>query len=150
MTDHEENAMQDTEEIGAATEADAGTELTICDCDAVAEETVCEVETVDAVEPTESYADLFAQKCREVTEACRNTASRLVSDWKETDGRPYVKQTTVCRVDIYRSPDDETPIDSFCTERVKTYSARAMAIVGTAAVAVLCTADNVIKKLMNK
>jgi len=115
----------------------------------VAEETVCEVEPCETTESACSYANLFAQKCKEVTEACRNTASRLVSDWKATDGKPYVKQTTVCRVDIYRSPEDETPVDTFCTERVKTYSARALAIVGTAAVAVICTADSVIKKLMN-
>ena len=138
------------EEFETVTEPDAGEELTICDCDAAVEETVYEAEACETSEQTCCYKELFAKKCREVTDACRSTASRLVSDWKATDGKPYVKQTTVCRVDIYRSPDDETPVDTFCTERVKTYSARAMAIVGAAAVAVFCTADSVIKKLMNK
>lgn len=146
-----ENEAMNFEEMNNATELDVGEELTICDCDAVAEEPVCETETCEAsASKTCACATLFAQKCKEVTEACRNTASRLVGDWKATDGKPYVKQTTVCRVDIYRSPEDETPVDTFCTERVKTYSARALAIVGTAAVAVICTADSVIKKLMNK
>ena len=139
-----------TEEIETVTEPDAGEELTICDCDAAVEETVYEAEACEAPEQTCCYKELFVQKCREVTDACRITANRLVNDWKETDGKPYVKQTTMCRVDIYRSPEDETPVDTFCTERVKTYSARALAIVGAAAVAVICTADSVIKKLMTK
>ena len=150
IMDYEAIDIQNAEEINSTVEADAGTELTICDCDAVAEETACEDAPCETTEAACSYADLFAQKCKEVTEACRHTANRLVSDWKETAGKPYVKQTTVCRVDIYRSPEDETPVDTFCTERVKTYSARAMAILGTAAVAVMCTADCVIKKLTNK
>lgn len=148
--DHEAIDKQNIEEVHSAVEADAGTELTICDCDAVAEETAYEIEPCETTEAACNYANLFAQKCKEVTDACRHTANRLVNDWKETDGKPYVKQTTVCRVDIYRSPEDEIPVDTFCTERVKTYSARAMAIIGTAAVAVMCTADCVIKKLMNK
>ena len=148
--DHEAIDKQNIEEVHSAVEDDVGTELTICDCDAVAEETVCEAETCETTATACNYADLFARKCKEVTEACRHTANRLVNDWKETDGKPYVKQTTVCRVDIYRSPEDETPVDTFCSERVKTYSARAMAIIGTAAVAVMCTADCVIKNLMNK
>ena len=144
-----ENEVMNFEKMTNTTEPEGGEELTICDCDAVAEEPVCETEPREE-SATCTYATLFARKCQEVTEACRNTATRLVSDWKVTDGKPYVKQTTVCRVDIYRSPEDETPVDTFCTERVRTYSARAMAIVGTAAVAVICTADSVIKKLMNK
>ncbi len=147
-----DNEAMNFEEMKNVTENnDEGVELTVCDSDAAVEEAVYETEACEASEESKcACKTLFAQKCKEVTEACRNTATRLVSDWKVTDGKPYVKQTTVCRVDIYRSPEDETPVDTFCTERVRTYSARAMAIVGAAAVAVFCTADTVVKKLMSK
>ena len=141
MTEQEITLLQpDEENIAPAAQA----------CEA--KKTVYEAEysEASAEDETDEYAAFFAQKCKEVTEACRNTASRLVSDWKATDGKPYVKQTTVCRVDIYRSPNDKTPIDSFYTERVKTYSARITSILGTAAVAAICTADGVVKKLIGK
>ena len=62
--DYEAIDIQNAEEIKSAVEADAGTELTICDCDAVAEETVCEAETCETTATACNYADLFARNAR--------------------------------------------------------------------------------------
>ncbi len=96
----------------------------------------------------ETKREMLTRKCREAKEACQSTASRLVNDWKETNGNPYIKQTCITQVDIYRNPDDETPIDTFRTERVKGYSARSLAVLGAAAMVVACTVDCIIKKVL--
>ena len=96
----------------------------------------------------ESKREMLTRKCREAKDACQSTASRLVKDWKETNGNPYIKQTCITQVDIYRNPDDEAPIDSFRTEHVKSYSARSLAVLGAAAMVVACTVDCIMKKVL--
>ena len=139
-----------TEEIAVATEP-----AEVADCTACEEEVALELaEAVDHTaceeEPTatESRKDMIARKCREVKDACRSTADRLAKDLKETCGNPYVKCTSTCRVDIYKHPDDETPIDTFYTEKVKATTLRALAVAGTVAFALMCTAECVVKKLL--
>lgn len=146
------------EEVNVAAEAEVTEEIAVCDCDCdCAEEMTAVLESADEAtacaceeEPTavESRKDMLARKCREVKDACRSTADRLAKDLKETCGNPYVKCTSTCRVDIYKHPDDETPIDTFYTEKVKATSLRALAVAGTVAFALMCTAECVVKKFL--
>jgi hypothetical protein len=106
------------------------------------------LEWADDEAEKESKKAFFARKCKEVKNACQSTASRLVKDWKETNGNPYIKQTCITQVDIYRKPDDESPIDTFRTEHVKSYSARSLAVLGAAALIVSCTVDCIVKKIL--
>lgn len=109
------------------------------------EEDLIDWEDVPSVE---TKREMLTRKCREAKEACQSTASRLVKDWKETNGNPYIKQTCITQVDIYRNPDDAEPIDSFRTEHVKGYSARSLAVLGAAAMVVACTVDCIMKKVL--
>lgn len=79
--------------------------------------------------------------------SCTATFHRLAKDWKETQGNPCIKQTAIYRVDVYKSPADEHPIDSFGTEQCKTYSLRALAILGIAAIAVVSAANMLLGKI---
>jgi hypothetical protein len=72
---------------------------------------------------------------------------RLQNDWKATKGKPYIKQTSTLRFDVYSSCDDEEPIDSFCTESVKAYSLKTLALVGLGAAVLACTAKCILKKM---
>ena len=140
------------EEVNSASVCSDCEELSVCNCEndeivTVYETDDCLIDAEEAVE-TESKKEKIARKCREVKDACQSTASRLVSDWKETAGNPYIKQTHITQVEIYRSPDDDTPIDTFRTEQTKSYSARSLAVLGAAAVVVACTVDCIMKKLL--
>ena len=122
----------------------------VCNCENQEVITVCENETAveETEEPAESQTEKILRKCREVKDACNSTASRLVKDWKEAAGNPHIKQTCITQVDIYRNPDDETPIDTFRTENVRSYSARSMAVLGAAVLVVSCTVDCIMKKFL--
>jgi hypothetical protein len=159
MENENMNLTSPEEEVNTA--AEATEEITVCDCDCdcdCTEEMTAVLESSDEAtacaeceeEPTalESRKDMLARKCREVKDACRSTADRLAKDLKETCGNPYVKCTSTCRVDIYKHPDDETPIDTFYTEKVKATSLRALAVAGTVAFALMCTAECVVKKFL--
>lgn len=159
MENENMNLTSPEEEVNTA--AEATEEITVCDCDCdcdCTEEMTAVLESADEAtacaeceeEPTalESRKDMLARKCREVKDACRSTADRLAKDLKETCGNPYVKCTSTCRVDIYKNPNDEKPIDTFYTEKVKATSLRALAVAGTVAFALMCTAECVVKKLL--
>ena len=64
---------------------------------------------------------------------------------KETNYNPYIKQTRITRVEIYRSSDDAEPIDTFETTDVKNYSAQAL-LVASAATALFVAASGKIVK----
>ena len=69
-------------------------------------------------------------------------------DLKETNFNPYIKQTRINRVEIFRTCNDEQPIDTFETTDVKSYSAKAFAV-ATAAAALLVVASNgIVKKFL--
>ena len=142
------------EEVNSATVCSEGEELSVCNCENDETVTVYEAEESleesfdEIAEEPESKKDLIARKCREAKEACRSTASRIVNDWKETNGNPYIKQTVITQVEIYRTPADETPVDVFRTEQTKSYSARSLAVLGAAAVVVACTVDCIVKKVL--
>ena len=144
------------DEINSATACAEGEDISICNCEGDEEVTLFEadddieldydVEDDEAI--VESPKDVFARKCREIKEVCDSTAARLVNDWKETNGNPYIKQTCIKQIDIYKTPEDEAPVDTFRFEQVKSYSARSMALLGTAAFVVACTAECIVKKIL--
>ena len=145
------NVLPVEEEINSATVCSEDEELSVCNCESEETVTVFEADDEENTEDTDKQCALackIAEKCLEVKEACQLTAARLIEDWQETDGHPYIKKTKITQVEIFRSPEDEEPVDVFCTERVKTYSSRAMAIVGGAAFAVVCTIDQITKRLL--
>ena len=155
MENESMTVLHPNEELNSATVCAEGEGLSVCNCENDEEVTIFErddeidldydVEYDEA--STESAKETFTRKCREVKEICDNTAARLINDWKETDRNSYIKQTQIMQLDIYKSPDDELPIDTFRTERVKAYSARSLAVVGAAAFVVACTAETIVKKI---
>ena len=142
------------EELNSATVCGAYEELSVCNCEN--DETVTVYESEDCLEEAfdewdeeaESRKAMIARKCREAKEACQSTAARIVSDWRETNGNPYIKQTHITQIEVYRSPEEETPVDVFRMEQTKSYSARSLAVLGAAAVVVACTVDGIMKKLL--
>ena len=90
----------------------------------------------------------IAEKCRALKEVCKQTASRIADDWRETNGNPYIRQTTTYKVEIFRNPNDETPIDTFQKTDVKSYSFRALAIATGVAAVVFCASGSIIKKML--
>lgn len=146
------------EEINSATLCGDCEELSVCNCENSERVTPyrtdapeCDTEEdfflADSTRK-ESKAETFARKCREVSDACRSTADRLATAWKKTKGRPYVRQTTVCRVEVYDSPHDETPVDVFYTEKTKGYSAKTFAVIGTVTVALMLAAECVMHRIL--
>lgn len=109
---------------------------------------LCEELPCDGEELT--CKEKFTRKCQEVKDACDKTVARIVDDWKETAGNPYIRQTNITKIEIFRSPEDETPVDVFQTTNVRSYSARAMALVGTAALAFTCATKFVAWKIAKK
>lgn len=145
--------LQPEEEVNSAAVCDEGEQLSVCNCENEEVVTLCEADDAEETEESEeevpeTHKEMFTRKCNEVKAACRSTASRLVTDWKEANGNPHIKQTCVMQVDIYRSPEDEAPIDTFRTERVKSFSARSLAVIGAAALVVSCTVETIVKKLL--
>ncbi len=120
-----------------------------------AEEAVEEI-ALDVVDEAEELVvdevvtpqDQIAQKCREIKELCAKTASRLADDWRETNGNPYIRQTRTTKIEIFRTPNDETPVDTFQTTDVKSYSLRALAIATGIASILFCASGNLVRKFL--
>lgn len=108
-----------------------------------------------AVEEAEELADdvltardQIAQKCQEIKELCAKTANRLAYDWKETKGNPYIRQTHTYKVEVFRNPNDETPVDTFQMTDVKSYSLRALAIATGIASVLFCASGSLVRKFL--
>ena len=84
-------AMADTEEIVGEI------------ADEEAQEEAEEVEE----EAEESATEKLCRKCEEVKTACCDTIDRIIYDLKETNFNPYIKQTRITRVEIYRNASEE-------------------------------------------
>ena len=104
--------------------------------------------TVDEIDEVASAQDQIAQKCREIKELCAKTASRLADDWRETNGNPYIRQTHTTKIEIFRNPNDETPVDTFQTTDVKSYSLRALALATGIASILFCASGNLVRKFL--
>ncbi|MBQ3014928.1 MAG: hypothetical protein IJD75_07335 [Clostridia bacterium] len=105
-------------------------------------------ETEEAEEAEESAGEMLARKCQEVKEACCNTIDRIICDLKATDYNPYIKQTRITRVEIFRNGEDEEPIDTFETTDVKSYSAKALLVATAAAALVVATSGSLIRRVL--
>ena len=103
----------------------------------------------EAAEETEEGAtEKLSRKCQEVKSACCNTIDRIVRDLKETNFNPYIKQTKITRVEIYRNCNEEQPIDTFETTDVKSYSAKALLAASAAAALLVVASNGIIRKFL--
>ena len=140
-----EEAPADAIDVVVEDEGDASAEPVEEVVGTIADETTAE-EAADETE--EGATEKLSRKCQEVKSACCNTIDRIVRDLKETNFNPYIKQTRITRVEIYRNCNEEQPIDAFEMVDEKSYSAKAFAV-ATAAAALLVVASNkVIKKFL--
>ena len=113
----------------------------------VGEATEEEAEEV-AEEATESATEKLSRKCQEVKSACCSTIDRIVYDLKETNFNPYIKQTRITRVEIFRNCNEEEPIDTFETTDVKSYSAKAFLVASAATALLVAASGKVVKKFL--
>ena len=109
---------------------------------------VADEETTDETVEEESATAKLSRKCEEVKAACCSTIDRIVYDLKETNFNPYIKQTRITRVEIYRNCNEEQPIDSFETTDVKSYSAKALLVAGVATALLVAASGKVVKKFL--
>ena len=105
-----------------------------------------EEETVETEE--ESAADRLTRKCEEVKAACCNTIDRIAYDLKETNFNPFIKQTRITRVEIYRNCNEEEPIDTFETTDVKSYSAKALMVAGVATALLVAASGKIVRRFL--
>ena len=89
-------------------------------------------ETIGAEESAEKkkngIREDFAERYQAAQSACKSTLERLARDMKETGGNPYIRATSTFRYDIYRSANDEKPIDTFVFEKTNGCTLRALAL----------------------
>lgn len=117
------------------------------DVEEIVSEAADEETTEETVEEESATAKL-SRKCEEVKAACCSTIDRIVYDLKETNFNPYIKQTRITRVEIYRNCNEEQPIDSFETTDVKSYSAKALLVAGVATALLVAASGKVVKKFL--
>ena len=108
---------------------------------------IADEEEADQAEE-ESATEKIARKCEEVKAACCSTIDRIVYDLKETNFNPYIKQTRITRVEIYRNCNEEQPIDTFETTDVKSYSAKALLVAGVATALLVAASGKLVKKFL--
>ena len=96
----------------------------------------------------ESATDMLSRKCQEVKSVCCDTINRIIYDLKETNYNPYIKQTRITRVEIFRNANDEEPIDTFENTDVKSYSAKALALASAAAALLVVTSNGIVRKFL--
>ncbi|MBE6698739.1 MAG: hypothetical protein E7584_00630 [Ruminococcaceae bacterium] len=138
-----EEAPADAIDVVVEEEADASTEPV--------EEIVGEIadeEAEEEVATEESATERLSRKCEEVKAACCSTIDRIVYDLKETNFNPYIKQTRITRVEIYRNCNEEQPIDTFETTDVKSYSAKALLVAGVATALLVAASGKLVKKFL--
>ena len=131
-------------------------------CDGCDEVSVCNCESNERVTPYFSDDGLYAGSdeiaddpcckttvqncCQTAKKVAKKTVRRIMRDWKACDGKPYIRQTTSHRVDIYKSKKDTEPIDSFESETVRSYALCSLALLGAG----LLFATGMIGRLLKK
>lgn len=113
-------------------EQDAG-----CDCNTEEDQNDCSCTKKEALQ----------KKCAEVKEACKSKALRLKNDWMECGSNAYVRETTTYKVEIFKSREDATPVDTYETQKTVGFSLKAAAVAGVAALAVGCCIAKLAKLL---
>jgi len=96
-------------------------------------------QATDTCDCTCDCKEFFEKKCRELEEACCQFTNRLKADWEASDGNPYIKKIDVCRVEIYKSKDDEEPIDTFETKKEQGFTLRSLLALGAISLVAICT-----------
>ena len=154
-----EEAPADAIDVVVEDEGDASAEPVeevvgeIADEEEVVGEIADEEEVVEEVEEEEEVVEEdetfnLARKCQEVKDACCSTIDRIVYDLKETNFNPFIKQTRINRIEIYRNCNEEQPIDTFETTDVKSYSAKAFLAASAAAALLVVVSNKVVKKFL--
>ena len=141
-----EEAPADAIDVVVEDEGDASAEPVEEIVGEIADETDADEIAEDATE--ESATEKLSRKCQEVKEACCSTIDRIVNDLKETNFNPYIKQTRITRVEIFRNCNEEQPIDTFETTDVKSYSAKALLVAGAAAALLVVASNGIVKKFL--
>ena len=126
-------------------------------CDDNDEESICNCENNERVTPY--YSDEANGHCagcsgignakqsyQKIKNSCKQIFARLKKDWKACGKNTHIKQTTICRVELYKSKNDTTPIDTFQAQKTKECSLRAMALLGVGLLIVTATAKHFFKK----
>ena len=116
--------------------------------DATEENTAEEEAEEEVEENAESVTEKLSRKCQEVKDACCSTIDRIVYDLKETNFNPYIKQTRINRIEIFRNCNEEEPIDTFETTDVKSYSAKALLVASAAAALLVVASNKVVRKFL--
>ncbi len=115
------------------------------------EPVVDEAETAEACDEVceeETATEKLSRKFSEVKAACCGTIDRIAHDLKETNYNPYIKQTRTYKLEIFRNCNDEEPIDVYETTDVKSYSAKALVVAGTAAMLLMFATNGIVKKIL--
>jgi len=128
-------------------------------CDGCDEESICNCENNERVTPyfsdeqwthdasaTSAAEEPAGNRCKKIKSRCKKTVNRLKKDWKTCRGKPYIKQKTSCRFEIYQSKNDQKPIDSFEAETVKSYALRTVALWGAGIFVTACAVKCLFKK----
>ena len=102
-------------------------------------------ETKQAEPEVKTCEDLFLQKCDEVYQAWSDTVKRLRDDMNACGGNPYIRETTIHKVEIFKSPNDTTPIDTFETKKVQGVSLCTLLMAGGMALILSCCAPKKFK-----
>ena len=89
--------------------------------------------------------DLFLQKCDEIYQEWRNTAERVKKDLDACGGKPYIRETTIHKVEIFKSPSDTIPIDTFETKKTQGFSLCTLLMAGGMALILSCCAPKKFK-----
>lgn len=144
-----EEAPADAIDVVVEDEGDASAEPVEEVVGEIADDTTEEVaQEVEENATEESATAKLSRKCQEVKDACCGTIDRIVRDLKETNYNPYIKQTRITRVEIYRNCNEETPVDAFEMVDEKSYSAKAFALATAAAALLVVGSNKVIKKFL--
>lgn len=91
--------------------------------------------------------ELFLQKCEEIHDAWTTMANRLKKDWEACGNNPYIKETTVYKVEVFRNREDQEPVDTFVTEKSQGFSLSTLLLAGGAALILSCCAPKKFKFL---
>ena len=102
-------------------------------------------ETKQAEPEVKTCEDLFLQKCDEIYTAWKTNVERLKNDLDACGGNPYIRETTIHKVELFKSPKDTTPIDTFETKNVQGVSLCTLLMAGGMALILSCCAPKKFK-----
>ena len=102
-------------------------------------------EAYDAMPLERELAPNASQKSNKI----KKSLQRLAKDVCTCNGNPYIKDTLSYQVELYKTPQDTTPIDRFQLQKSKGCSLRTLGLIASAAV-VLMLSVSLIKSAASK